>query len=180
MLIRFGKINYLLYHALLLRNFQSTFYPNCISEWNKLDPEIRLALSVSIFKKKLLSIICPLQKSVFGVYDPIGLSHLSQIRVGLSKLKFHKFRHNFRDTMNPMCSTNDGIEGTEHFLLLCPSFDMQRKGIFARVTDLLRPFVEITNLPSNLLIHLLLYGDQNLPNDSSMKLTGSNKGQFTA
>ena len=39
--------------------FQSTFYPNCISEWNKLDPEIRLAPSVSIFKKKLLSIIRP-------------------------------------------------------------------------------------------------------------------------
>ena len=57
--------------------FQSTFYPNCISEWNTLDPEIRLAPSFSIFKKKLLSILRPPAKSVFGVYDPIGLSHLS-------------------------------------------------------------------------------------------------------
>ena len=39
--------------------FQSTFYPNCISEWNKLHPEIRLAPSVGIFKKRLLSIIRP-------------------------------------------------------------------------------------------------------------------------
>ena len=93
------------------------------------------------------------------------MSHLSQVRVGLSKLNFHKFRHNFRDTINPMCPTNDGIEDTEHFLLLCPSFDMQRQDLLARVMDLLRPFVEITNLPSNLSIHLLLYGDQNLPND---------------
>ena len=76
--------------------------------------------------------------------------------------------------MNPMYPTNDGIEDTEQFLLLCPSFDMQRPDLLATVTDLLRPFVEITNLSSNLLIHLLLYGDQNLPNDlikSTIKLT---------
>ena len=75
--------------------FQSTFYLNCNSEWNKLDPEIRLAPSIGIFKKKLLSLIRLPAKSVSGIYDPIGLSHLSQIRVGLSELNFHKFRHNF-------------------------------------------------------------------------------------
>ena len=104
--------------------FQSSFYPNCISEWNKLDPEIRNSPSIAVFKSKLLSIIRPPAKSVFGVHDPKGLSYLSQIRVGLRKLNFHKFKHNFRDTINPMCPTNDGIEDTEHCLLLCPSFDI--------------------------------------------------------
>ena len=33
--------------------FQSSFYPHCLSEWNKLDPEIRLAPSVAVFKKNL-------------------------------------------------------------------------------------------------------------------------------
>ena len=42
---------------------------------------------------------------------------------------------------------------------------MQKQDPLARVTDLLRPFLEITDLPSDLLIHLLLYGDQNLPNE---------------
>ena len=46
---------------------------------------------------------------------------LSQLRVGLSKLNFHKFKHNFRDRINPMCPSNDGIEDTEHCLLLCAS-----------------------------------------------------------
>ena len=103
-----------------------SFYPNCISEWNKLDPEIRLSPSVNVFKTKLLSLIGPPAKSVFGIHDPIGLSYLTQIRVGLSRLNFHKFMHNFRDTVNPMCPTNDGIEDTEHFLLLCPSFNLLR------------------------------------------------------
>ena len=39
--------------------FQSSFYPDCISEWNKLDPEIRLAPSIAIFKTKLVSKIRP-------------------------------------------------------------------------------------------------------------------------
>ena len=82
---------------------------------------------------KLLSIIRPPAKSVFGVHDPVGLSYLSQLRVGLSKLDFHKFNHNFRDTVNPMGPTNDGIEDTEHFLLLCPSFDIQRRDLLAGV-----------------------------------------------
>ena len=32
--------------------FLSSFYPNCICEWNKLDPEIRLAPSVAVFKAR--------------------------------------------------------------------------------------------------------------------------------
>ena len=83
--------------------FHSSFYPNCILEWNTLDPEIILAPSVTVFKKKLLSIIRPAAKSVFGIHDPLGLSYLSQLRVGLGKLNFHKFTHNFKDTWYPHC-----------------------------------------------------------------------------
>ena len=105
------------------------------------------------------------EKPVFGIYDPTGLSHLSQIRVGLSRLNLHKFKHNFRGTINPMCPTNDGIEDTEHFLLLCPSFDVQRQHILAGVSVLLREFVEINSLPNDALIQILLYGDRNLSNE---------------
>ena len=145
--------------------FLSSFYPNCISEWNRLDPEIRLAPSVGVFKAKLLSKIHPSAKSAFGIHDPIGLNYLLQIKVGLSKLNFHKFKHNFRDTVNPMCPTNDGIEDTEHFLLLCPSFDIQRQDLLAGVSELLRPFVQIETLPNNVLVQYLLYGNEELPND---------------
>ena len=100
---------------------------------------------------------CDLVESVFGIHDPIGLSYLTQIRVGLSKLKFHKFRHNFRDTIDPLCPTNDGIEDTEHFLLLCPSFDIQRRDLLAGVSELLRPYVRINSLPNNALIQILLF-----------------------
>ena len=152
--------------------FLSSFYPNCICEWNKLDPEIRLAPSVAVFKAKLLSKIRPPPpaKSIFCIHDPTGLGYLFQLRVGLSKLNFHKFNHNFRDMVNPMCPTNDGIEDTEHFLLLCPSFDIQRRDLLAGVSELLRPFVHINTLPDNVLVQCLLYGNKELPDDVNKNL----------
>ena len=145
--------------------FQSSFYPNCISEWNRLDQEIRLAPSVAVFKTKLLSKIHPLQKFVFGIHDPKGLSYLSQIRVGLSKLNFHKFKHSFRDTINPMYPKNDGNEDAKHFLLFCPSFDIQRRDLLAGVSELLQPLAQINSFSRNAPLQLLLYGDKDLPED---------------
>ena len=66
------------------------------------------------FKKKLLSIIRPTVRSIFGINDPTALPYLTHLRVVLSKLNVLKFKHNFRDTINPMCSMNDGIQDTEH------------------------------------------------------------------
>ena len=51
--------------------FKSSFYPHCLSEWNNLDPEIRLAPSVAVFEKKLLSIIRPPERYIFGIHDPV-------------------------------------------------------------------------------------------------------------
>ena len=103
-------------------------------------------------------------KSVFRIHDPTGLSYLTQLRVGLSKLNFHKFKHNFRDTINPMCPSNDGIEDTEHFLLLCPSFEESRRDLLADVSFLLQPF-GYTNLSNDALLQILLYGDKDFPDD---------------
>ena len=46
--------------------------------------------------------------------------------VALGKLNFHRFKHNFKDTTSPICPTNNCIEDTEHFLLLCPCIDLPR------------------------------------------------------
>ena len=109
--------------------------------------------SIAAFRTKLLSKIRPLPKSVFRIHDPTGLAYLTQLRVGLSKLNFHKFKHNFRGTINPMCPSNDG------FLLLCPSFETPRRDLVAGVSALLRPLGH-TNLSNEFLMQILLYGDK--------------------
>ena len=64
-----------------------------------------------------------------------------------------------------MCPTSDGIEDTEHFLLLCPSFDVQRQDLLAGSAELLRPVVQIPDLSNDALTQLLLYGDNDLSNN---------------
>ena len=95
---------------------KSTFYPQCLSEWNKLDPS---NTSSSPLRIKLLKLSSPLPKLVYSIYDPIGLAILTQLRVGLCKLNSHKYRHNFRETIYSLCPSNDCIKDTEHYLLLC-------------------------------------------------------------
>ena len=48
------------------------------------------------------------------------------------------------------------------FLLLCPSFNDQRRDFLAGIEELLRPFVQIANLSNDALTQLLLYGDEDL------------------
>ena len=43
-----------------------------------------------------------------GTYNLKGLAFLTQLWADLSKLNFHKFRHNFKDTVNPLCPGSDG------------------------------------------------------------------------
>ena len=68
-----------------------------------------------------------------------------------------------------MYPSNDGIEDTEHFLLLCPSFDLQRRDLLAGVLAILRPF-GYNNLSNKVLTQYLLYGNKDLPSDLSRKI----------
>ena len=74
------------------------------------------------------------------------------------------------DTINLMCPTSDGIEDTEHFLLLCPFFDAQHRDLFAGIVELIRPFRQITDLSNDSFTQLLLCGDQDLSNKLNIDL----------
>ena len=142
--------------------FKASFFPNSLHEWSKLDTDTRTSPSIYVFKSKLLSLIRPISNSVFSIYDPRGLALLTQLRVGLSNLNLHMFRHNFRDVISPMCPVNDGPEDTEHYLLLCHSFDEQRRDLLASVLPVLHSFNK-RDVPNQTLLQILLYGDKNLP-----------------
>ena len=111
-----------------------SFYPSFLLEWKKLPYEVGGSPTIGIFKSKLFSLIRPFPKPVNGIYDPEGLAILTQLLFGLSKLNLHKFRHSFRDTLNPLCPSDDGVEDTEHFLLHWHSYDAYRRDLIDSVT----------------------------------------------
>ena len=84
--------------------FQNSFFPSVVIEWNKLDQNIRNSENLFIFKKKLLKFIRPSGNSVFRCHNPEGIKLLTRLRIGLSNLREHEFKHGFLDSLNPICS----------------------------------------------------------------------------
>ena len=116
--------------------FKNSFFPSVINEWNKLDLEIRNSASLEIFKKHLLNFIRPNSNSVFNISNPLGLKLLTRLRIGFSHLKEHKFKHNFQDSVDPLCSCGNDIESTVHFFLHCPNFTTQRQTLLNKLKSI--------------------------------------------
>ena len=76
--------------------------------------------------------------------------------MGLSPLRKHKFDHNFSDTPFATCPTEDGIETTCHFLLLCKAFSEARAIVMLNVTQIIG--VDFVNFPNKKKVEVLLYG----------------------
>ena len=96
---------------------------------------------------------------VYKVHHPKGLKLLTRLRLGLSNLREHKFRHNFNDTIDPfcLCGTNN-LETSEHFLLHCPTYACLRRKLFVNLRNnniLLLP------LEKSLIEQIFLYGSDN-------------------
>ena len=136
--------------------FTNTFFPYCVGEWNKLGRELRNATSISSFKNSLQVFIRPKSRIAYNIVDPIGLKFLSRLRLNLSHLREHKFRHNFLDTINPLCSCSVEIESTKHYLLRCPFYIDIRRTLLDNIVEVIG---SISNLAENELIELLLYGN---------------------
>ena len=69
--------------------------------------------------------------------------------------------------MNPTSPIYDGIEDTEHFLLLCSSFTEYRRSFLAGANDVLQKY-GYSEAPGHNILQLLLYGDKNLPLEANV------------
>ena len=86
--------------------------------------------------KKLLTFIRPMPNSIYNIHNPLGVKYLTRLRIGFSHLKEHKFRHNFQDSTDPMCSCSSGIETMIHFFLHCTNFNIQRQTLFEKIAKI--------------------------------------------
>ena len=106
--------------------YKNSFFPSTIIEWNNLDPTLRNSKSFVDFKNSILKFIRPSPSNVFNCNNHKGIRLITRLRVGMSHLREHKFKHNFDDCLNPICSCGLDIESTSHFLLHCPTFNDER------------------------------------------------------
>ena len=110
-------------------SFKNSFLPYAIKEWNKLDPEIRNAETYASFRKIPLNFIRPTGNKTYKIYDPLGIKLLTRLRLGFSHLSEHKFRRNFADSLNPLCSCSLETESKLHFFLSCQNYTSLRRAL---------------------------------------------------
>ena len=102
--------------------FKYSYFSHTILEWNKLDIQIRRSESFLPFKNSILKIGRPNAKPTYNIHNLVGLKFLTRLKLGLSHLKEHKFKHNFQDCVNPLCLCSLEIESLFHFFLHCYHF----------------------------------------------------------
>ena len=68
----------------------------------------------------------------------------------------HKFRHNFHNCLNPLCSCSLEIEDKVHYLLHCHHFSQYRFDLINSVKSISNDFESFSD---NVKRDILLYGD---------------------
>ena len=138
--------------------FSNSFFPSTISEWSNLDCKIRNSRSLSIFLKNLLNLMRPCANSIFNIHNPYGIKLLTRLRLGLSHLRDHKFRHCFQDTLSPLYDYGNDTETTAHFFLHCSSFHTPRQTLLNNIRNINE---QILSHGKDQLIQIFLYGNPN-------------------
>ena len=125
--------------------------------YNKLDVNLRNAKSFLIFRNSLLKIGRPMQNSIYNIHDPVGIKYLTRLRLGLSHLNEHKFRHNFQDYLNLLCSCSLEVETTNHCFLYCHYYNDIRKTLLDTVKEITN--ICLSDFSDESLVNLLLHGN---------------------
>ena len=125
------------------KTFRKTFFPYCINEWNNLKPEVRNAKQIGVFKKIIITE--KKENFLFSIHNPVAVKLFTRLRIQLSHLNEHKFRHGFEDTINVKCSCNTEIESNEHFLLCCHFYSSQRLELFGNLNKINSSFFKLTS-----------------------------------
>ena len=81
---------------------------------------------------------------------------LTRLRLGLSHLRYHKFRHNFQDCINPISVCGLEIETTTHSPLHCLLFQSARQSL---LTTIKKIDESILKKHDELITKTFLYGD---------------------
>ena len=147
--------------------FKNSLLPYTINEWNKIDPEIRRIDSYVGFRKKFLSFIEPMENKTFSIYNPLGIKLVNRLRADFSHLNEHKFRHNFADTLNPLCSCSLETESTAHFFLCCRYYSNICITLMNELNDI---DYSITSRQANELLLIILYGDCKFKDDVNKQI----------
>ena len=131
--------------------FKYSFFPYTIREWKL---QLHNEKSFKKFRITLLKLGRPTPDLIYGIHHPLGLKLLTRLRLGLSHLDKHRFKHNFKNCTNPLCTCSLEVESTKHFFLHCHYYSALRIS-FLNDLDNISP--QSALFPEDVFVKTLLY-----------------------
>ena len=98
---------------------------------------------------------------MFECHNPQNTRFLTRLRLGLIHLREHKFKHSFKDSLNPLCDCVAEVESTSHLFLNSPIYNNDCSSLLSTIRNINCKLLEITDFS---LTQMLSYG--NPPFDS--------------
>ena len=77
-----------------------------------------------------------MNSSPVTIHNTLRVEYITRLRIGFSNLKKHKFKHNFQDLIDSICSCSSGIDTRIHFFLHCANFNTQRQTLFDKIATI--------------------------------------------
>ena len=103
-------------------------------------------------------------------HNPQAIKYLSRIRLGLSHLREHKFKHSFQDTLNPVCVPVDQI--LKRLVITSPpALSLMQNEILLK--NIKQIAASILNLNYSQSTHVLLHGDSSLKYETNTEILNS-------
>ena len=144
--------------------YKNSFFPSSIIEWNNLDPKLRNSENFGNFKNNILTFIRPKPNSLSNCCNLKGIRLITRLRLELSHLREHKFKYNFQNCLNPLCSCGSSIESTSHFLLHCPIFHDKRHTLLSTLNNIDSKILESND---SYLTQTLLFGSTSFDSETN-------------
>ena len=104
----------------------------------------------------LINFFRPSENKIFNIHDEVGIKLLKRLQLGFSHLPEHKFRHNFVDTLNPLCSCSFEPEATMHIFLCCLFYNVNQANL---MSDLLKIDSSLPTENDEKFLDILLHGN---------------------
>ena len=151
--------------------FSKTFFPYFTNKWNSLHKDMK-TLNITDFKLDLKNKIKPHKYKHFSRGYKQSCTILTQIRVGQSDLKTHKFKVGLSDTTE--CSCGHKYESPEHYITQCPKYAEERRTLYDRMLQFVPSFKHLSQKRQ---FEILVFGYQ--PTDPELHRINTKILKFT-
>ena len=141
-------------HQHHLTSFRNSFFPDAVSKWNSLSPDIQNQPTLKSFGRAVAKHHDVKQAPrYFSLGTKLGNKLNTRLRLKTSELNAHLFTIGY--ARSPQCACGYNNEGSEHFILHCPKFAQLRLILFQSLANIIPGFAR---LPDDVKIDMLIKG----------------------